>query len=120
MNSIQRLCRLVWTSSVLLALAFPAAAAETGRYQVVPGTPTILLDTQTGKTWRYGAEGKWTAIEFETSQQPQPKSSVSEKKIRKKPTRTDTRLKMMRPGTAAPASPTKTKLRELLKPLADQ
>lgn len=47
-----------------LAWAPAAHAADVGRYQIVPGEPMLLLDTTTGKSWRYEAPGKWLPLEI--------------------------------------------------------
>ena len=47
----------------LLAVLRPAQSAENGRYKIAPGSPKILLDTLSGKTWRYDPAGQWVPIQ---------------------------------------------------------
>ena len=47
----------------LLAVLQPAHSADNGRYAIAPGPPIILLDTLSGKTWRYDREGQWVPIQ---------------------------------------------------------
>ena len=47
----------------LLAVLRPAQSAENGRYKIAPGPPKILLDTLSGKTWRYDPAGQWVPIQ---------------------------------------------------------
>ena len=46
----------------LLAPLQPAHGADNGRFEIVPGPPIILLDTLSGKTWRYDPGGQWEPI----------------------------------------------------------
>jgi len=114
---------LVWLLSAL-----PVSAAEVGRYQVVPGTvagtPTILLDTATGKTWRLDGEGKWAVMSFAgvASASAPVKSGAVLKKVRQPPAPVGARLRMSKPGQEKPKAPSKVKtdLQKLLKPLTEQ
>jgi len=47
----------------LLVVLRPAQSAENGRYEIAPGPPKILLDTLSGKTWRYDSAGQWVPIQ---------------------------------------------------------
>jgi len=55
-------------------------AADVGRYQILPGPPMILLDTPTGKTWRYD-DGKWLPLEITRPKTvvPKPKESTQQR-----------------------------------------
>ncbi len=46
----------------LLAALRPVCGAEKGRFEIAPGPPMILLDTSSGKTWRYDMVGQWEPI----------------------------------------------------------
>ncbi|MDD9878451.1 MAG: hypothetical protein OXR84_13510 [Magnetovibrio sp.] len=95
-----------------LLLAASAAAADPGRYQISPGEPRILLDTQTGKSWRYEDE-TWVPIEIDIPEPPpQPKAKISTQERWRRDAE-ERRLKL-KPSGAAEA-PKKTPLKSLLK-----
>ncbi|MEK9722516.1 MAG: hypothetical protein VW405_03385 [Rhodospirillaceae bacterium] len=45
-----------------LVTAQPAPAADVGRYQILQGPPMILLDTTSGRSWRYDPTGQWMPV----------------------------------------------------------
>ena len=88
----------------LLAAVVPAAAAEVGRYQLVAGPPMVLLDTATGKTWRYEAPGKWVPLEIE---QPKPAETATKEATQERWKReAEARRLQLKPSGPKPAEPT--------------
>ena len=60
-----RMSRLsFFLTAIWMMAASAAGAADSGRYQIVSGPPTILLDTTTGRTWRYEPPGRWQPLEI--------------------------------------------------------
>lgn len=94
----------------LLGAAPAAQAADVGRYQIVPGPPMVLLDTTTGKSWRYEAPGKWLPLEVVAPKlsEPQSKETTQQRWQRELDSR---RLDLEKSG---PKPPEKSPSRRLL------
>ena len=96
-----------WTLGLVLApMALqPASAADVGRYQIAPGPPMILLDTATGKSWRYEAEGAWLPLAVTQAAEPAPKPKISTQERWKRDTEAR-RLQLLK-SRKSPAGPPK-------------
>ena len=47
----------------LLMAPWSSHGEDYGRFEISPGPPMILLDTLSGKTWRYDTAGQWAPIQ---------------------------------------------------------
>ena len=91
----------------------PSSAADVGRYQITPGSPVILLDTATGKTWHL-QDGQWLPMNIVRPQPvpPKPKETTRQRWQRESDTR---RLQLDKSG---PKPVQKPPIRSLLEKLA--
>ena len=96
----------------LLALLQPAHGADNGRFEIAPGPPIILLDTLSGKTWRYDKNGQWKPINLLKSE---PSSQLNEPPRQRRQRESDERrLRLNKSGVQPkPKSPARSLLETL-------
>ena len=97
----------------LLAVLRPAQSAENGRYKIAPGPPKILLDTLSGKTWRYDSAGQWVPI-----QRLMPKSSPQRNETPQQLRQRESDVRRLPLNKAGPQPKPKTRARSFLDKLA--
>ena len=96
----------------LLAAPWPSHGKDYGRFEISPGPPMILLDTLSGKTWRYDTAGQWTPIQrLKPKPPPQRKETAKQRWQRESDAR---RLLLNKSGPQPkPKSPARTLLDNL-------
>ena len=97
----------------LLAVLRPAQSAENGRYKIAPGPPKILLDTLSGKTWRYDSAGQWVPI-----QRLMPESSPQRNETPQQLRQRESDVRRLPLNKAGPQPKPKTRARSFLDKLA--